>query len=100
LGGETPAWCGGAVRFRRPRRGHHRHLRHRPLHYDEITLQGVFHFTPAAVAEARDLLAGGAVQVAPLISARLPMAPLAEAFSLLQRGEGTKYALIPEAADG
>lgn len=70
------------------------------LHYDEITLQGVFHFTPAAVAEARDLLAGGAIRVAPLISARLPMAQLAEAFSLLQRGEGAKYALIPEAVDG
>ncbi len=65
------------------------------LHYDQLTLQGVFHFTPAAVAEARQLLTEGVIGVAPLISGRLPLADLERAFSLLQRGEGIKYALLP-----
>lgn len=67
------------------------------LHYDELTLQGVFHFTPAAVAEARELLVSGTIRVTPLISARLPMSRLGDALALLQRGEGIKYALLPEA---
>ncbi|BCR06322.1 sorbitol dehydrogenase [Desulfuromonas versatilis] len=66
------------------------------LHYDEITLDGVFHFTPAAVAEARELLVSGAIDVAPLISERLPLGRLEQALQRLQRGEGLKYALIPE----
>lgn len=70
------------------------------LHYDELTLQGVFHFTPAAVAEAREMLASGSLQVSSLISARLPMSRLEEAMALLQRGEGIKYALLPEAENG
>ena len=67
------------------------------LHYDEITLDGVFHFTPAAVAEARELLITGAIDVSPLISGRLPLAELESALQRLMRGEGLKYALLPEA---
>jgi L-iditol 2-dehydrogenase len=65
------------------------------LHYDEITMQGAFHFTPRAVADAHRLLADRSIDVSPLISGRLPLARITEAFDLLQRGEGLKYALIP-----
>lgn len=66
------------------------------LHYDELTLQGVFHFTPAAVAEARDLLADRRIDVTPLISERLTLAALPIALERLARGEGCKFALFPE----
>ncbi len=69
------------------------------LHYDEITLDGVFHFTPEAVAEARELLVSGDIDVSPLISGRFPLTDLERALQLLSRGDGLKYALIPEAAD-
>ena len=68
------------------------------LHYDEIMLQGAFHFTPPAVAEARDLLVSGAIDVSPLISGRFPLSELEHALRLLQAGEGLKYAIIPEEA--
>jgi L-iditol 2-dehydrogenase len=67
------------------------------LHYDEIVLQGAFHFTPAAVAEARQLLVDGAIDVSPLISGRFPLPEVEKALLSLQRGEGIKYAIVPEA---
>ncbi len=66
------------------------------LHYDEIRLDGVFHFTPAAVAEARELLVSGTVDVAPLISGRYPLDELEVALERLLKGDGLKYALVPE----
>lgn len=65
------------------------------LHYDQLRLDGVFHFTPEAVARARELLVSGAVDVTPLISARVPLEKLEEVFGLLLEGKGIKYALIP-----
>ena len=66
------------------------------LHYDQITLQGAFHFTPWAVREAARLLGEGEIDVEPLISGRLPLERLEEALLLLQRGEGLKYALVAD----
>jgi len=66
------------------------------LHYDEITVQGVFHFTPDAVREARQLLVDGRIDVTPLISDRLPLTALPEVLQRLVEGDGFKYALLPE----
>lgn len=65
------------------------------LHYNEITLKGVFHFTPLAVRKAYEILASGKINVRPLITAELPLKELPKAFGLLMAGEGVKYALIP-----
>lgn len=65
------------------------------LHYDEITLKGVFHFTPQAVKKAFDMLSSGRVNVKPLITAELPLKDLPKAFEMLMAGDGIKYALIP-----
>lgn len=64
------------------------------LHYDEIRLDGAFHFTPAAVAEARELLVSGVIKVSPLISGRYPLAELEQVLKRLLAGEGLKYALV------
>jgi L-iditol 2-dehydrogenase len=64
------------------------------LHYDEITLKGVFHFTPRDVKKAYDLLKG-TLDVSPLISGRYRLDELKTPFEKLSRGKGIKYVLIP-----
>ena len=65
------------------------------LHYNEITLKGVFHFTPSAVKKAYEMLSAGKIDVRPLITAELPLKELPRAFEMLIAGEGIKYAIIP-----
>jgi len=65
------------------------------LHYDEITLKGAFHFTPADVKEAYALLTEGHLDVKPLISGEYPLDELKAAFDALISGRGVKYAIIP-----
>ncbi|HXP94270.1 MAG TPA: alcohol dehydrogenase, partial [Candidatus Binatia bacterium] len=65
------------------------------LHYDEIRLVSPFHFTPRAVRAAYELLASGAIDPAPLISARYTLDQLADAFAQLDGGDGIKYAIVP-----
>ena len=67
------------------------------LHYDEVKLVSPFHFTPRDVRAAFDLLAGGSLDVVPLISERFPLDDLAIAFSRLDEGEGInlKFAIAP-----
>jgi L-iditol 2-dehydrogenase len=68
------------------------------IHYEEIACLGAFHFTPADVREARDLLVAGRVPVRPLVSAVVGLANLPDVFERLDRRQGYKYALIPEPA--
>ena len=65
------------------------------LHYDEITLKGVFHFTPADVKEAYNLLKKRQIPVAKLISGKYLLTDTEKAFLKLMEGEGIKYAIIP-----
>jgi L-iditol 2-dehydrogenase len=64
------------------------------LHYDAITLRGVFHFTPQDVRTAYKLLSEK-INVLPLISGHYPLKELSTAFEKLSKGEGIKYAIIP-----
>jgi L-iditol 2-dehydrogenase len=52
------------------------------LHYEELTVRGVFHHTPATVERALALLIAGRVRIAPLIGAE---GTLDDVESLLQR---------------
>lgn len=65
------------------------------LHYDEITLRGVFHFTPDDVKKAFKLLSDGDLPFGSLITGRFPLKDTAKAFELLSEGKGIKYAVIP-----
>lgn len=65
------------------------------LHYDELTLKGVFHFTPDDVKEAYDLLKSRKIKVKKLITGRYPLKDTEKAFLKLSKGEGIKYAIIP-----
>ncbi len=66
------------------------------LHYDELTCLGAFHFTPADVREARDLLVTGRLALRPLVSGIVPLSNLPDVFDDLDHRRGFKYALIPE----
>ena len=65
------------------------------IHYDEITLKGVFHFTPSDVKTAYKVLSKGKLGVSRLISGRYPLTGIQRAFEKLTQGEGIKYAIIP-----
>ncbi len=65
------------------------------LHYDELTVMSPFHLTPRSVREARDLLVDERIDVLPLITERLPLDSLSEAFARLDRGDGMKFAIVP-----
>jgi L-iditol 2-dehydrogenase len=65
------------------------------LHYDEITLKGVFHYTPADVKKAYKLLCSNNLNVSWLLSGRFPLKQTQKAFEKLSKGVGIKYAIIP-----
>lgn len=65
------------------------------IHYDEITLKGVFHYKPSDVSQAYKLLSNGKIKVSGLISGQYPLHDLRKAFQKLVSGKGIKYAIIP-----
>lgn len=68
-----------------------------PVHYGELTMKGVFHHTPAYFAQALDLIVRRQIDVEALVTARMPLAAVLEAFDFLLHRQGMKYALIPPA---
>jgi L-iditol 2-dehydrogenase len=66
------------------------------LHYDQITLKGVFHYSRAAVRKAYRLLADREVRVSDLITGTYPLSELKQVFDLLrEKGQGIKFAVVP-----
>src|SRR5581483_2151671 len=65
------------------------------IHYDQVRVLSPFHFTPKAVRAAYELLAAEKIPTKKLISGTFPLTQLSQAFDLLQRGEGIKYAVVP-----
>ncbi|MEW6001935.1 MAG: alcohol dehydrogenase catalytic domain-containing protein [Nitrospirota bacterium] len=65
------------------------------LHYDEITLKGVFHYNPSDVKEAYRLLCDGKLGVSRLLSGNYPLRHIQRVFNKLAKGIGIKYAIIP-----
>lgn len=65
------------------------------IHYDEITLKGVFHYKPSDVSQAFKLLSSRKIKANGLISGRYPLNKLKTAFERLAKGKGIKYAIIP-----
>jgi L-iditol 2-dehydrogenase len=67
----------------------------RRMHYDNLTLLAPFHFRPRDVKRAYEILCSRTIGVGDLINARRRLAQLAEVFTLLERGEILKCAVIP-----
>ena len=67
----------------------------RRIHYDNLTLLAPFHFRPRDVKRAYEILCSRKIGAGKLINARRKLAQLAEVFTLLERGEILKCAVIP-----
>ncbi|MCZ6633418.1 MAG: zinc-binding dehydrogenase [bacterium] len=66
------------------------------LHYDQITLKGVFHYTRAAVKKAYQLLVDKKIRVNGLISGTYSLSDLKQVFdTLIQKGSGIKFNVVP-----
>jgi len=65
------------------------------VHYDELTIRGVFHHTPKTVARALQLLSSGVVAASRLISGRVPLRDTQIALEKVMAGEAVKMAIIP-----
>jgi len=65
------------------------------LHYEEKRIISVFHHTPRYVSMAFDLLVRGELDESILISERMPLASLADAFDKMERREALKIAIEP-----
>jgi threonine dehydrogenase-like Zn-dependent dehydrogenase len=65
------------------------------LYQRELSVFSTYSSTPAALAEAFDLLAGDRVWVAPLISHRLPLTAFDEGVELQKSGQATKVIFHP-----
>ncbi len=65
------------------------------LHYDQLTLKGVFHFTPADVKQAYHYLCDTPLPVEKILSGTASLQELPEIISQLDRGQGIKYAIRP-----
>lgn len=65
------------------------------VHYEEVSVIGSFHYTPADADQALAVLASGEVPSAPLLSGARPLAEWREAFDEVERGEVMKLVLTP-----
>ena len=66
------------------------------IHYEQLTLRGVFHFTPEDVRQSYDLICNTDMPVERILSGQAPLSRLPDILSQLDRGEGIKYALLPQ----
>jgi L-iditol 2-dehydrogenase len=65
------------------------------VHYRELTLVGANGSSPTHNARALELIASGAVPVADLITHRLPLEGVLDAFGIVARGEAIKVTIEP-----
>lgn len=65
------------------------------LHYDEVQLVAPFHFTPADVRAAFELIAAHALPLQRLITRTFSLDRIGEAFERLDAGEGLKVLIEP-----
>jgi L-iditol 2-dehydrogenase len=63
--------------------------------FRELTITSGFASTPRSWADALELIHGGRLELAPLITDVLPLAAWEHAFAASRRGDGVKYALAP-----
>jgi L-iditol 2-dehydrogenase len=66
------------------------------LHYDELTVMGAFHTTPLHFRKALNLIASRTIDIRPLITRKMKLKNIAEAFEMLSTSKNEiKIAIIP-----
>ncbi|MFA5190932.1 MAG: alcohol dehydrogenase catalytic domain-containing protein [Verrucomicrobiia bacterium] len=66
------------------------------IHYNEVTIKGVFHFTPEYVRRAMNLIAQGSVNTDIFITHEFPLSRISEAIELLVNQVGIKISIKPD----
>jgi L-iditol 2-dehydrogenase len=69
------------------------------LHYGEVDLVGSFHYCTEDVLEALRLLASGTFRPGDLINDVRPLDAIVQVFHDLDRGAGSKYAVLPDGSE-
>lgn len=67
----------------------------RRAHYEELTLVGAFHHTPAMIRRAVQLLESKAIEPGVLLTHRMGLGQVKEALALMERGETMKVLVDP-----
>jgi len=65
------------------------------LHYDELTIFGIYHLTPLSLERAFRLVSQGVIDAQALITHELPLARLEEGLRLMMEGRSGKVAILP-----
>jgi len=66
------------------------------LHYGETTILGAFHATPAHFKKALNLIASGTIDVKPLITRKMKLDNIKDAFEILATSKSDiKIAILP-----
>jgi L-iditol 2-dehydrogenase len=65
------------------------------LYHRELTITATYSSSPIDLAEAFRLIAGGSIDVARLITHRVPLASLADGVDLMRRREALKVYVTP-----
>jgi L-iditol 2-dehydrogenase len=66
------------------------------LHYGDVTVIGAFHTTPTHFKKALNLIASGAINVKPLITRKIPLTKIKDAFeALITSKKDAKIAINP-----
>lgn len=65
------------------------------LHYDELTIKGVFHHTPYTVEKALNMLSSGLVDGKALIGGNISLSQVEDGLQRMARSEVVKLAVIP-----
>ena len=68
----------------------------RRAHYEELTLVGAFHHTPAMIRRAVELLDSKAIEPGRLLSRRMGLGQVKEALALMEGGETMKVLVDPQ----
>jgi L-iditol 2-dehydrogenase len=65
------------------------------VHYDELTIFGVYHLTPLSLERAFRLVCSDVIDARSLITHEVPLARLEEGLQMMMAGESIKVAVIP-----
>ncbi len=65
------------------------------IHYEDLTLKGIFHHTPLSVRKAYNLISSGKFDGKSMITDKMPLSELEHALQKMDRGDSLKIAIIP-----
>lgn len=66
------------------------------IHYNEVTIKGVFHFTPEYVRRAMNLIAQGSIDTDLFVTHEFPLDRISEVIDLLVNQVGIKISVKPD----